>query len=324
MNKKLLINKVRLSYFPMSAFVFDFQKMEEQFKKATEKSHIYFITQQPVLCFELENLEIIKNNILKINLVQIEHQAKHSINVEVDLFKYYALEENIFCSAELMSFDHHDIKPLKYHYLRILINGKHDYFTPERLLFESCKNGTLFRIKGNIKVFLNYDILYVGKAKNISKRLSNHSTLQKILSTRYSKDVNSMVSHEIKLLFFEFEDNIHIDSFNGNFVDKNEEEYFLNALFGIMPHSDKYYLDAEKVFINVFKPNYNVTTYENYPISKDGLFGENLDAYVYQFIDQISLICKNHKFEGHPDENKRDTISIHNNKKVRLYKAKFC
>lgn len=325
MNRKLLINKLRLSYFPISTFAFEYIKKESQFKKATSKSNIYFITQQPVLfIFELEDLAHSKNSLIK---AKISHTKTSSIlELEIDLIKKYNLVENSTYKVELSSFDHLDKSNRQNHYMKVTIDNEFiDYFTPETLLFDSLKKGSKIRIKGNIKEFLTYEVLYVGKAKSVWQRLSGHSTLQKILSTKYSKDLNSMISHEIKLLFFEFEDNMHIDTFDGDFKTEEDQEYFSKALLNDNPlvNRESYYLDAEKAFIKVIKPDFNISRYSNYPKSKDGLFNLNLDTYTYQFIDSIYLIFKNETIKGNPDDSNRDTIIISNNRIIELKKSKL-
>ena len=60
--------------------------------------------------------------------------------------------------------------------------------------------------------------------------------------------------------------------------------------------------------------------FENYPQSKDGLYGDNYDCVTYTFMDPIKLIYKNGDIQGNIDVWGGDYISIIENKHFEINK----
>jgi hypothetical protein len=175
-------------------------------------------------------------------------------------------------------------------------------------------------VKGNIKDFTKYTVHYVGKAtkQNVLQRLTGHSTLQEILSVEYPLHYGDLPTHEIAILFFKFFDTLAINTFDIH----SDTKIMAETLLGHnMPSEDTIFLDAEKAFIKTMQPKHNKEFYNNYPHSKNGLYSQNLDAYSFSIMDDITLVYKEGEIEGSTAYMQSDFILIKENKDVEVIKV---
>ena len=143
--------------------------------------------------------------------------------------------------------------------------------------------------------FTKFNLHYIGisKSRNSFTRLVKepHDKRLRILLNEEPYENSSKIKDELYLLFFEISD-MDLKTI------ENAED--LNNLDNITKQTDikKKIADAEKAFLKFLKCSYNEELYENYPISKDGLYSENLDTYTYQIQEDITLISKSNNFVG--------------------------
>ena len=138
-------------------------------------------------------------------------------------------------------------------------------FTPEGILWlrSKCYPGIVGFNK--YKELLAFDLLYVGIAKvgDSYERLvkKGHKARMKILSNESQRNPEGRVSDEIFLLFFRIEPLV-LSTFGANHEFTDED---------VMPviDSKRIVADAEKAFVSLLKPEYNIIKFKKYPKGKD-------------------------------------------------------
>jgi len=298
MDRKSIMNQLKLAYSPLSNYEFNFLKDDKIIEEIIEDASIYIIAQRPILSFE--NVTSNKEELL----LEFEIHQKNNPNILKCKFPY--LQEPIGASSDkdiIMAVNTIDPEyktseyPInKAHGLSLLevedINDKNPkflvWFSPEKFLQNSWNNSIESVIEGDVRSFTNYVIHYVGKAtkQSILKRLTGHSTLQEILSVETPFQYGDLPTHEITLLLFGFHDNLEIKSFG---VNSDIDEMVASLMGKNRPEKERIFLDAEKALIKAMQPGYNKELFNNYPVSRDGLYQEKYDAISYTFMDPITL-----------------------------------
>jgi len=323
---KGLINQLELGYSPMTAYEFTLNKKDKLIEKALEFSSLYILAKRPVITFENITFDYIqyrlnfeihqKNNskTLKGSLSLIQEEVSKKDDTIAVAFNF--LDNNIIQKTEPFNNVHG--------FSLVEVNGDNQkfllWFSPEKLLQNWWKGYVECEIIGDYKSFLNYDVLYVGKAtrQSILKRLTGHETLQDILSLETPVTEHQLPANEVVILPFEFQDNLQIHSFG----DDSDVDTMVSAFMGeFYPSQEKVFLDAEKALINSMLPKYNSELFNNYPISKDGLYKDNYDSITYKFVDPITLRYENGEICGDDSYLGGDFIVVENNEKVSLYKS---
>jgi hypothetical protein len=176
------------------------------------------------------------------------------------------------------------------------------------------------RLRGIFAHSLTIKIHYVGKAtkQSILKRLTGHNTFQDILSLEASVTEMQLPANEIVVLYFKFYNNLQFYVFG---AESDDTEGMVSALKGDdYPEQEKVFLDAEKALIKAMKPNYNKELFNNYPISKDGLYEDKYNYISYTFMDPIKLIYEEGEILGGITNMGGDAIVILDNNEMRLMK----
>lgn len=323
MNNKVLINQLELAYSPICNFEFNTLMKEPIIQEILGFSSLYIIAQRPILSFE------------NIFLVEEEEELNFEIhqkdNPNILKIRLPFFQENIAVDREndiLFDIGSHDVKyeptdpPYRnIHGIKIYSGDKFlIWFSPEKFLQNYWKGEIKAKVDGELRLFTNYNVHYVGKAteQDIWKRLTGHSTLQEILSIEYPLNYGQLPTHEIVLLFYTFKDNIQLHSWDG---DKNGIDDMVASLMGTnLPEQKTIFLDAEKALINAMQPKYNRTRFKSYPYSKDGLHKFNYNAFSYSFTDPITLKYGVNDIVGGIDFIGGDTIIIKENKIIKLLK----
>ncbi len=326
MDRKSIINQLELAYSALTNFEFAIVKDDPIIERALERASLYVIAQRHVLSFEniipnetdsILEFEIHQRNnpnVLKCKLPYLQKvfdtNGEFPIGIAVNYIdKKKTYDEIPLCGVYGISFIEFNKTEE-----RFLI-----WFSPEKLLQNYWRSEIECEIEGNIRDFLRYNVHYVGKAtkQSILKRLTGHSTLQDIISLEHPFTYNDLPTFEIAILCFEFKDNLEIQSFGDN----SNVEDMVAALTGKnRPKQEKIFLDAEKALIKAMKPGYNKEMFNNYPVSKDGLYNDNYDAISYTFMDPITLIYEQGQIEGGTSLMGGDAIIILDNKTVKIIK----
>ncbi len=140
-----------------------------------------------------------------------------------------------------------------------------------------------------------YDLLYVGiaKATDTFDRLFDgaHHARQKILSNEWPRRPGARVTDEMILFPLRVE--------SSGFRTLGEDD----ALTDVSPggweaHHKVVVIDAEKAFVHLLEPKYNVEKFASYPRSKDGLYGYGYQRYGFVLIENLTFLTANHTFRG--------------------------
>jgi hypothetical protein len=326
MDRKSIINQLELAYSPLTNYEFAIVKDDPIIDRALEKASLYVIAQRHVLSFEniipnesepVLEFEIHQRNnpnILKCRLPFLqdvfEASGEHEIGIAINYIDKQKTHDEVPLGGV------HGISFVEFRETeeRFLI-----WFSPEKLLQNYWREDIECEIEGDIREFLKYNVHYVGKAtkQSILKRLTGHNTLQDIISLEHPFTYNDLPTHEIAILCFEFQDNLEIQTFGDN----SDVKDMMAALTGEnRPEQEKIFLDAEKALIKAMQPGYNKEMFNNYPVSKDGLYDEKYDAISYTFMDPITLIYEQGEIEGGTTPIGGDAIIVLDNETMKIIK----
>lgn len=128
-------------------------------------------------------------------------------------------------------------------------------------------------------------MLYVGIAKegdSFDRLLARgHKARQEILANEPQRLPGACVSDETFLFMF-MADPLFIQTFelDHEFTDGDLEPSY---------DAKRIVADAEKAFVNLLKPQYNVQLFKNYPKGADGLYGSDLVRYGYVIAEQFAF-----------------------------------
>lgn len=153
-----------------------------------------------------------------------------------------------------------------------------------------------------------YDLLYVGIAKDqdsYQRLIKNaHHGRLKVLSEEQARKPGAHPSDEIILFLFDLEP-LSIQQFSA------EDDDF-DIFHGV--DQKKIVADAEKAFVKLLDPSYNVIKFQNYPKGDDGLYAQGLTNYAYSLNENMRFMTTNSMFKGSYAEggldNRQDFIMV--------------
>lgn len=165
-------------------------------------------------------------------------------------------------------------------------------YTPESLLWSRSCGLDGVRGLNKYKELLEFDLLYVGIAKQGDSydRLIAHGHHAKadILSNEKQRAVGARVSDEIFLFLFKIESLFsHVASASDE-ID-TDMEYDPKSIVA----------DAEKAFVSLLKPSYNLVRFSQYPKGADGLFGSKLDRHAFSIGEALTFNTPHGRIKGH-------------------------
>jgi hypothetical protein len=169
-----------------------------------------------------------------------------------------------------------------------------EWFTTEKLLWDLARGRSGIHGLPNLRELATYDLLYVGIAKkgdSYDRLLARgHKQRQEILANEPQRYPGARVSDEIFLFMFKAEP-IIMQTFD---LDHD----FTDADFDPRFDSKRIVADAEKAFISLLQPQYNVEKFANYPKGKDGLYGTGYRRYGYTIAEQMVFNTAHGTFRG--------------------------
>lgn len=190
-------------------------------------------------------------------------------------------------------------------------------FTPESILWYRSRGERGISGIDNYKDIFVYDLLYVGIAKqgDSYQRLiqKGHHARLDILANEPQRYPGARVSDETFLFLFRLE-----PLFITSFCPDSE----IDLDFGY--EHKKIVADAEKAFVSLLQPDYNVVKFKQYPKGADGLFDSKLDRYGYSLGEAITFNTAHGSIKGGREmqsgglSNDADFISV-DKESVRLF-----
>ncbi len=158
-----------------------------------------------------------------------------------------------------------------------------EWFTTEKLLWDRSRARPGIHGLNDVRELATYDLLYVGIAKkgdSFDRLLARgHKARQEILANEPQRYPGARVSDETFLFLFET-DPLIMQTFEHEF-----DELELSGDYD----AKRIVSDAEKAFVSLLKPEYNVEKFANYPKGRDGLYGTGFRRYGYVIGEQMAF-----------------------------------
>lgn len=169
-----------------------------------------------------------------------------------------------------------------------------EWFTTEKLLWDAARARPGIVAPDNLRELATYDLLYVGIAKkgdSFDRLLAKgHKARMDILAKEPQRYPGARVSDETFLFMFT------IDPLIFQTFDPNEKITDSDMLSGYDHKS--IVCDAEKAFVSLLKPEYNVQRFANYPKGSDGLYGADFDRYGYVLAEEMAFNTAHGRIQG--------------------------
>ncbi|MBZ9791673.1 hypothetical protein K9B32_16325 [Rhizobium sp. 3T7] len=178
------------------------------------------------------------------------------------------------------------------------VNGKGsnvlEWFTTEKLIWDRSRGRSGIHGLDRYRDAATYDLLYVGIAKvgdSFDRLISRgHKARMEILSNEPQRYPGARVSDEIFLFLF------HVQPVIMTTFEPTHD--FENDDFSGAYEQKPIVADAEKAFVSLLKPEYNVQLFKNYPKGADGLYGSDYVRYGYSICEAVTFNTAHGRFRG--------------------------
>ena len=172
-----------------------------------------------------------------------------------------------------------------------------DWFTTEKLIWNRSRGRPGIEGFERYKEAATYDLLYVGIAKvgdSFDRLIKNgHKARMEILGNEPLRYPGARVTDEIYLFLFAVQPVI-MTTFEPDHDFENQD------FSGAYDHK-RIVADAEKAFVSLLKPEYNVVKFANYPKGSDGLYGSEYVRYGYTVGEAITFNTAHGRMRGSRD-----------------------
>lgn len=169
-----------------------------------------------------------------------------------------------------------------------------EWFTTEKLIWDRARQRPGLQGFDRYREASVYDLLYVGIAKvgDSFDRLINrgHKARMEILANEPQRFPGARVTDETYLFLFAI-DPLTITTFDFDH-DFTEEDFSPEI------EPKRIVADAEKAFVSLLQPGYNVVKFSSYPKSNDGLYGSEFARYAYYIGEDVTFQTAHGRFRG--------------------------
>jgi hypothetical protein len=169
-----------------------------------------------------------------------------------------------------------------------------EWFTTEKLIWDRSRGKAGIEGFDSYREAAIYDLLYVGIAKvgdSFDRLIRNgHKARMEILANESQRFPGARVTDEVYLFMFSVQPTI-ITTFERNHDFADED--FCPAI-----DQKRIVADAEKAFVSLLKPQYNVVKFSNYPKGADGLYGSAYVRYGYFIVEDIAFNTVHGRIRG--------------------------
>lgn len=169
-----------------------------------------------------------------------------------------------------------------------------EWFTTEKLIWDRSRGRAGIERFDRHREAATYDLLYVGIAKvgdSFDRLINNgHKARMRILGNEPQRYPGARVTDEIYLFLFEVNPLIfRIFELGHDF--KGED-------FSGAYDRKRIVADAEKAFVSLLRPEYNVEKFKSYPKGKDGLYRTDFARYGYMIRESITFNTAHGRIKG--------------------------
>lgn len=172
-----------------------------------------------------------------------------------------------------------------------------EWFTTEKLIWDRSRGRAGIHRFDRYREAATYDLLYVGIAKvgdSFNRLISHgHKARMQILGNEPQRSPGARVTDEIYLFLFnvqplvittyELEHDFENEDFSGAFDQK------------------RVVADAEKAFVSLLHPEYNLVKFASYPKGADGLYGSEYVRYGYSICEALAFNTTHGRIRGGRD-----------------------
>lgn len=175
------------------------------------------------------------------------------------------------------------------------VDAPFEWFTTEKLIHDKGRGVAGITGLERHRDFATYELLYVGIAKkgDTFDRLFRraHHARQRILSGEWARRTGARVTDELILFPFRLEPTVFrtIDPDVGP-TDTSSDAW--------AQYRKQVLADAEKAFVHLLDPEYNVEKFASYPRGADGLYGGEHQRYGYLIAENVSFTTENGTMRG--------------------------
>lgn len=196
-----------------------------------------------------------------------------------------------------------------------------EWFTTESLLWHASRGRSGIRPVKKLRELSTFNLLYVGIAKtgdSFDRLFGNgHTARTNILANEPQRYPGARPSDETFLFLLKVEPLI-MTTFE---LDHD----FTNADIDGSYDAKRIVADAEKAFVSLLKPEYNITRFKSYPKGADGLYGQGFTRYGYTIGEKFAFNTPHGTFRGDVDQhgmitNGGDAIFVEGDE-VKLFQA---
>jgi hypothetical protein len=172
-----------------------------------------------------------------------------------------------------------------------------EWFTTEKLIWDRSRGRAGIEGFDRYREAATYDLLYVGIAKvgdSFDRLIKHgHKARMEILGNERQRYPGARVTDEIYLFLFSVQPLI--------MTTYEPDHDFENEDFSGAYDEKRIVADAEKAFVSLLKPQYNVVKFANYPKGTDGLHGSDYVRYGYTIGEAITFNTMHGRMRGGRD-----------------------
>lgn len=282
------LHDLELVYPPISNQEAEWVKKDKKVLKELSKSNLYFIGQKPETFFSFDESSVME----KIEEEQRIYFKYHSGTLEssgyIDL-QVLLKRDNIATINLEIELGEKLIRIWNCENSEVL-----EWFTTDKILYD--KNRKMPAIIGfeDFAKFYVYNLHYVGISKKGSSFsrlvIKPHDKRLRILSNEHPLNIGSRVTDEIVHFFFRIksvEIKMFLEEKDFDEIGKNELDNYLAII-----------ADAEKAFVKILNAKYNEVKFENYPISRDGLYPTSIEKHTFSIDEDVTFITDTNTIRG--------------------------
>jgi hypothetical protein len=172
-----------------------------------------------------------------------------------------------------------------------------EWFTTEKLIWDRSRGHAGIEGFDRHREAASYDLLYVGIARvgdSFDRLISKgHKARMEILGNEAQRYPGARITDEIYLFLFNVQPLI-MTTFEPDHDFKNED-------FSGAYDQKRIVADAEKAFVSLLKPEYNVVKFASYPKGTDGLYDSDFVRYGYVICEALSFKTPHGRIRGSRD-----------------------